>query len=222
MSYTTAQSVIDQAKYLTGKTNLSDADALRLLALALNEYSYIALTTDGKAQVDDSEEPDTSRASTTLSSGANKVRIGTDFLTWSFVEVEDANGKRHRLTPFDQRFNEETTTVSTKTGRPRQYDFYGGVFYFDTYADQDYTVRAHYGRAFTHPTSLSATLGIPSIHVEYLAKHIAANLALASNDPSYTQLRNEQEMSKRQVEDFYRVRDEDMPQVLAGKMDIRR
>lgn len=224
MAQNTAQNIIDQAKYLTGSTNLSNRDGVRLLGYGLDEYTYLAITSDGKAQVDDTEETDISRATATLASGKNKVTVGVDFLTWSFIEIEDSNGNRYRLSPYDQRYSEETTPKSTETGRPKRYDFYGGVFYFDKYADQDYTIRAHFSRAFTHASTdnLTKVVGIPSIHAEYLAIHMAARIALANNDPSYTQFRNEQTAYEVRIQDFYRVRDEDAPQVLQAKMDIRR
>lgn len=224
MAQNTAQNVIDQAKFLTGNSDISNANAVRLLGYSLDQYTYLAITSDGKAQVDDTEESDISRATATLSSGNNKVNVGADFLTWSFVEIEDSNGNRYRLEPFDQRTKEETTVKTTTTGRPNKYDYYGGHFYFNKYADQDYTLRAHFSRAFTQPTvsDLTVTIGIPSIHAEYLALHMATRMAMAANDPSYTSFRNELTNYEMRIQDFYRVRDEDMPQILQAKLDVRK
>lgn len=224
MAQNTAQNIIDHIKFLTGQDNLSTADGVRLINYAQDEYTYLAITADGKAQVDDSGETDANRASATLSSGTNKVRLGADFLTWQYVEIEDSNGNRWRVKPYDQRAEEETTPKTTDTGRPTRYDFYGGVFYFDKYADQDYTIRAHYSAAFTHATTdnLTKAIGIPSIHAEYIALHAAARLALANNDPSHAALRNERSAYEVRIQDFYRVRDEDMPQVLQATVDVRR
>lgn len=224
MAQNNVTDTIAQIKFLTGQTNLANTDAVRLINYALDKYTHLAITSDGKAQVDDSENADMNRATTTLSSGTNKVQMGGDFLFWQFVEIEDSQGNRFRLTPYDQRYQEETTPKSTDTGRPKRYDYYGGVFYFDTYADQDYTIRAHYSRAFNHVSTddLTATIGIPTIHAEYPALHASARLTLANNDPSHSRIRDEVALMERDIGDFYRSRDEDMPQVLQAKMDVRR
>jgi hypothetical protein len=225
MAQNNVTDTIAQIKFLTGQTNLSNADAVRLINYASDKYTYLAISADGKAQVDDSgNDDDINRATTTLSSGTYKVRLGGDFLTWQYVEIEDSNGTRHRLKPYDQRFQEEVTPSSANTGRPKRYDYYGGVFYFDTYADQDYTIRAHYSRAFNHVSTddLTATIGIPSHHAEYPALHASSRLTLANNDPSHSRLRDEVTLMERDITDFYRTRDEDMPQVLQAKMDVRR
>lgn len=224
MAQNNVTDTIAQIKFLTGQTNLSNDDACRLINYALDKYTYLSITTDGKAQVDDSENADQSRATTTLEANTNKVALGGDFLSWQYVEIEDGTGNRYRLAPYDQRFEEQTTPQSTNTGRPKRYDYYGGVFYFDVYADQDYTIRAHYSRAFNHVSTsdLTATIGIPSIHAEYPALHASARLALARNDSNYSRLRDEVTLMERDIVDFYRVRDEDMPQILQAKMDVRR
>jgi len=224
MAQNNVTDTIAHIKDLTGLTNLTNEKACRQINYAIDKYTYLALTSSGKAQVDDSTNTDINRATATLSSGTNKVQIGGDFIMWQFLEIEDGNGNRWRLTPYDQRFQEETTPKSTDTGRPSRYDYYGGVFYFDRYADQDYTIRAHYERAFNHVSTdnLSATIGIPSIHAEYPALYASARLMIGSNDSSYSAIRNEQQRMEMDITDFYRVRDEDMPQILQAKVDVRR
>jgi len=215
---------IAHIKDLTGQDNLSNAKAVRLINYAQDKYTYLALTAGGKAQVDDTTNTDINRATATLESGQVKVQIGADFVMWSFLEIEDSEGNRWRLKPYDQRFQEKTTPKSTDTGRPTMYDYYGGIFYFDRYADQDYTVRAHYERAFNHVSTddLTATIGIPSIHAEYIAFFGAERVAMSTNDPSFTVFRDERMRMERDITDFYRVRDEDMPQVLQARVDVRR
>lgn len=224
MAHNNLQDTIDQIKLLSGQTNVTNTAAARQVNYSLDKYTYLAITSDGKAQVDDTTNDDISRATATLDAGKNKVKLGGDFITWSYIEIENSAGERWRLKPYDQRFNEETTTSSANTGRPSRYDYYGGHFYFDKYADQAYTVRAHYNRAFNHVSvdNLSATIGIPTIHAEYLAVSGAAKLALANNDPSYTSLKREVMEMEEDIVDFYRTRDEDMPQVLQAKIDVRR
>ncbi len=220
----TVSTTIEHIKDLTGQTNLSNAKACRLINYALDKYTYLALTTDGKAQIDDSGNDDVNRATATLSAGTNKVQMGADFIMWSFVEIEDSAGNKWRLTPYDQRFEEKTTPSPANTGRPKQYDAYGGLFYFDVYADQDYTIRAHYSRAFNHVSTdnLTAQIGIPSIHAEYLAMFAAGRVGMGNKDATFSAIRAEQTQMEREIVDFYRVRDEDMPQILQAKADVRR
>lgn len=220
----TVTETIEHIKDLTGQSNLSNAKGVRLINYGLDKYTYLALTADGKAQVDDSGNDDVNRATATLTSGTNKVQMGADFIMWSFVEIEDSEGNRWRLTPYDQRFQEETTPKTTDTGRPTRYDSYGGLFYFDKYADQNYTIRAHYSRAFNHvsESNLSAEIGIPSIHSEYIAMFASGRVGMGMSDSAFTAIRNEQTQMEREIVDFYRVRDEDMPQILQAKADVRR
>jgi len=220
----TVSSTIEHIKDLTGQTNLSNAKGVRLINYALDKYTYLALTTDGKAQIDDSGNDDVNRAIATLQAGTNKVQMGADFIMWSFVEIEDSAGNKWRLTPYDQRFEEKTTPSPANTGRPKQYDSYGGLFYFDVYADQDYTIRAHYSRAFNHVSvdNLTATIGIPSIHAEYPALFAAGRVGMGNSDSAFSAIRAEQTLMEREIVDFYRVRDEDMPQILQAKADVRR
>lgn len=224
MAQNNVQDTIDQIKDLTGQTNLSNAKAVRQINYGLDRYTYFAITSDGKAQVDDSTNDNINRATATLSSGTNSVKIGADFIGWQFVEIENSNGDRWRLKPYDQRFTEETTPKAENTGRPKRYDYYGGVFYFDTYADEDYTIRAHYNRAFNHVTvdDLSATIGIPTIHAEYPALFAASRIGIGMSDTAYVQIRDERRLMEREIEDFYRTRDEDAPQILQAKVDVRR
>lgn len=224
MAQNSTRQLIDHLKFLSGQDSLTDAQAATLLNYGIDSYTQLAITTDGKAQVDDAEEDDVSRATATLSSGSNKVNIGADFISWSFVEIEDADGNKTRLTPYDLRYSEETTPSSTVTSKPSRYDYYGGVFYFDTYADQAYTIRALYSRAFTHldADTPSQVLGIPSIHAEYPVMHALYRLSLRTADEHRSQVRNELVDMERKIADFYRERDEDTPKRLIAKMDIRK
>lgn len=222
MALNTQSALITQLKYLSGQDNLSDADAVRLLNYALDDYTHLAINSDGKWQVDDTEEEDVSRATTTLAANENKVSFSSDFLKVSFVEIEDGTDKL-RLLPYDLRFEKETTPRTDNTGRPDRYDYYGGVMYFDRYADKAYTVRVFFSRPFTHLTTenTSQVIGIPSIHCEYLVFHAMHRLALRNSDSSRAQIRQELMELEQRVQDFYRRRDEDGGTFIRGKMDIR-
>ena len=50
----------------------------------------------------------------------------------------------------------------------------------------------------------------------------AGRVGMGNSDSAFSAIRAEQAQMEREIVDFYRVRDEDMPQVLQAKVDVRR
>lgn len=226
MAINTQSQLIDHLRFLSGtRTNsLTDADARRLLNFAIDHYSHIAMTSDGKWQVDDSQNTDQPIATTTLSATKNQLELQPAFLSIHWVEIEDGSGNKHRVRPHDRRFAEQTTPQSSKTGRPQFYDYNGGILTFDRYADTSYTVRVFFTRAFSHLTSDggdSQTVGVPTIHTEYLVMYAMHRLGLKTADENRAQVRQELEQMERDIRVFYGRRDEDTENRIIGRMDIR-
>lgn len=227
MAINTQSELIDHLRFMAGESSnsLTETDAVRLLNFAIDHYSYLAITKDGLWQVDDTEDSEISRATGTLAANKAVMALTDQFLTLSYVEIEDPTpGDKWRLKTADRRFDGDTTVKSTNTGRPTTYDFYGGQLYFNKYADQAYTVRAFYSRPFNHLAvgSSSQQVGIPSIHTEYLVMYALHRAGLRSGDESREQVRRELQFMERDIMDFYGRRDEDREQKIIGKMDIRR
>lgn len=213
MAINTQAQLVSHLRFLAGQNSnsLSTADAVTLLNFAIDEYSYIAMTSDGLWQVDDTEDSGVSRATSTITSASNSISLNIEHLQLSFVELEDSNGDKTRLTPYDLRKEDTTTPDSTPTSKPTKYDFYGGVLYLDTYTDQEYTIRIFYTRPFNHLTEAgtSTEVGVPSIHTEYLVLHALARLGLRTADENRVQVRQEVDLLEDKIRDFYANRDED-------------
>lgn len=211
----TQSELIEHLRFMGGDnaTSLPTSDAVRLLNFALDRYSYLAITTDGRWQFDDTENTDLPRASITLSAGDIAVPLNATHLTIRFAELTDASGNKTRLKTFDRRGVDTVTPRTTDTGQPYAYDYEAGVLYFDQYVDDTYTLTIHFSRAATHLTTDNTTqvVGIPTIHTEYLVLYAAYRNSFRTNDEHRPQLREEVEQMEQDVRDFYGRRDEDTP-----------
>lgn len=213
MAINTQSELITHLKYLTGQDNLNDADARRLLNFALDDYTYIAITSDGNWQWDDSSNTDIPRATATLAANQVKLELPVTFLAIQQVTITDSTGNINVIEPYDQAKRQQAVPRTQDTGQPNRYDYMGGYMYFDAYADQDYTVTVHYSRPAIHleADNDSQVVGIPTIHTEYLVFHAAHRLGIRNADNSLVQFRNEMVEMERKIRDFYGKRDEDTP-----------
>ena len=213
MAQNTQSELVAHLRFLAGQntTSLTTADAVTLLNYAIDDYSYIAMTADGLWQVDDTEDSGVSRATASLTANQNSISLNIEHLQISFIELEDSDGNKYRLEPYDLRKSKHTTPDTTSTSKPTRYDYYGGVLYFDSFTDAAYTIRMFYTRPFNHLTDAGTTteVGIPSIHSEYLVLHALARLGLRTADENRVQVRQEVDLFEERIRDFYSHRDED-------------
>lgn len=220
MENNTIQTLVDHLKFLSGSDTLTDEQAIRLLNFAVDDYSYIAITSSGRAKFDANTNSTYPRATTTLSSGS--VEIDNTFLAVNKVKIT-VNGKKVVLQPLDSRDYKDTDLSAefSGTGVPKYYDWdANGIFVYPT-PDTSYTMEIEYTRA--HPrystSSMTASVGIPSIHEEYLVIHALHKLAVRNVDTTTrAEMRNEKENFEKRIRDFYSKRDQDTVQQLTGSV----
>lgn len=212
MQTNTVQTLVDYIKDLTGQTNLSDAKAIRAINFAVDNYTYIALTSGGKWKWDSSNQTDVPRVTTTIGASDEKVSLETELLAIQQVEILE-NGKYKPLDPIDIRDRQDASlsTVYSGTGEPQYYDYDSGNLYIYPQSDTSRTLRVTYSRA--HPrfttSDLSSSIGVVPIHEEYIALYAADRVMIGTNDPSRTQIRNEMVAKEAEIRDMFSKRDQD-------------
>lgn len=219
MAINTQSELVSHLRFLAGESSnsLTTEEAVRLLNFGLDRYSYIALTSDGRWQFDDTENTDVPRASATLSSGEISMPLNSTHLGIRFIEVTDSDGNKYRLSPFDRTLEDGPTPKTTDTGQPSKYDYEAGVLYFDRYSDASYTVTIHFNRSASHLTTANTTqvVGIPTIHTEYIVLFALHRLGFRTGNENRTQLRQELVELERSIQDDLSNRNEDTAERLS-------
>lgn len=236
----TYQTPLDQLKFITGQDNLTDTDGLRLLNYALDAYSSIVMECDGRWKWDDSRNTDHPKGYAALVAGQSDYQLDITFLQIDQVHVK-IDGRWKVLTQADSRENrdEPLDQQYATSGDPQFYDFDGESIFL--YPAPDFTdtgdltdtdnlsLRVLYTRPATAITALSDTLGIPTIHAEYLALHAARQLAFRVADSARSDIRDElvkwegQEINGQRsggkIRSFFEKRDEDRPRRMKPKSE---
>lgn len=226
---TTLQGVVQHVRDLTGQDALSIEKATRYINFALDDYSYIAITSDNRWKFDASTHVNSSGNKTlpraTYIYGANKesVPLNEDFLTVNRVSWLN-NGKYYPLSPVDSKDDKKNnlSTVYESNGDPVKYDYDGHNLFLYPKPPNDITVKIEFSRAAPHfgTTDTTAEIGIPSIHIEYIAVNAAYKISFSTNDPIIARLKERKDEIEDDIRDFYSKRDEDTPHKLIGKINI--
>lgn len=202
----TVQTLIDYVKDLTGQTNLADAKSIRALNFAVDNYSFLALTSSGKWQWDSRNQSDVSRVTTTSSDST--LDLENELLSLLELEVL-VGGKYKRLTPADYR-DSAYDSLKSATGTPTHYDLVGNQIRLLGTPDASYNYRLTYGR--NHPRysadNLTANTGVLPIHEEYVALYAADRVMIGMSDSARAAVRNELQVKEAEVRDFFSKRDQ--------------
>lgn len=227
----TKQGLVEHLKFITGQDSLSANDATRLLNMALDDYSYIALTSSGRWKFDDlthvNEDGDETFpiATATLNADEESVPLETDLLMINQVQIQ-IDGKWQVLEPVDTRDSkhEVLSTTYSVNGKPIKYDYDAHSLFFYPKSDTARSVRVLYSRPspYFSVTDTGAPIGIPRIHHEYLVLHAANRLNLRTNDSNSVKIKQELLEFEQKIRDFYSKRDQDTPRRLKAKINVPR
>ena len=152
---------------------LCDADSnsyqdpilLRRVNMAYEEIVGKLIQTDGRWQFDDSNYTDLPIGTTDLVAGQQDYSFDVRFLNVIAVEVKDANGEWHKLTPIDKETHEGSISqYQTTNGMPTEYDKQGeSILLYPAPASGSVTLTAglkvHYQRTASIFTSAEVTTG---------------------------------------------------------------
>jgi hypothetical protein len=220
MIQNTVQTLIDYVKDLTGQSNASTAKIIRALNFAVDNYSYIKITSSGRWKWDSRSQGDLNVVSTTTSDSI--LTLEDELTAIQSLEVL-VDGSYKLLENIDQRdVDRPLSTLTTGNSYPAYFDPEGRFVRLYPAPTGSYTYRLTYTRP--HPRysadALTAETGIEPIHEEYIALYAADRLMIGSNDPSRTAIRNELSVKEREIRDLSSKRDQSRPMKLPMKINV--
>lgn len=195
---------------------------------ALDRFLFLAMTADGKWQVDDSNNTDLPVAYTDLVSGQRDYSIAASMIMIEKVVIKDSSGNKKIIKPVDISQSDSNflaknivETPSGDSGIPVAYDKAYNSIILSPIPNYSYTggLIVHYKRGPNYFTSTDTTKepGIPSIFHSYIA-HYASYLWLVDKDQQRAAriydlvLRDEQAITE-----FYSKRNVDDKIIISGK-----
>lgn len=239
------QGLFEHTKFLTGQTNLNIKDFTRLANFAMDDYSSIVMSADGRWKFDDFTNTTNPQGFTKVTAGQRGYTLATNYLQISKVELK-VDGMWRVLEPIDQRdYKNQALDETFKTpSDPKYYDYdgqqiklYPAPDFSDTgtVSESDPGAVASLHVDFTRPaeyfdtTDTTATIGIPRLHHQYIALKASHMVAMSTNDPSISKLEQElvswegQERNGRlsggKIREYFSVRDENTPRRLKPSLN---
>ncbi len=191
----------------------------------MNKFMLLAISSEGKWQVDDSNQTDYPIVMGNLVANQQDYSFdldadGNQIMEIYRIEVKDSNGIYRQLTPIDQsELRGIALTEFMKTaGLPMFYDkTANGVFLYPTpnYASTQ-GLKLYVNRTSTYFTVSDTTKkpGIPWIFHEYLAVRPSYYYSLQKGLPQVTNLGNEMVRFEQMITDYYSKRTRDEPKFI--------
>lgn len=219
------QGLYEHVKFLTIQDSLKFKDFVRLVNFALDDYTYLALTSTLRWKFDDSTYTSTHPIAThDITGGRNDYELDVDFLSVDQVEVY-TNGKWKKLENIDRKDRDyPLSTIYESSGNPQFFDYDGrSIFLYPTPtsgAEEGLKVYFQRPAQYFEVTDTTATIGIPRIHHEYLALHAAQTLTIRTNDKINFQITNKLTKKEKEIRDFYSKRDKTRPRKLKGIINV--
>lgn len=241
----TQQGLFQHVKYITGQSSLSIEDFTRMLNFAVDDYSSIALSADGRAKFDAATYTNEPAGWTQVVAGQRSYTLENSFDQIHKVEIIK-DGTRTVVEPIDQRDwkNESLEQTFATNGRPKYYDWDGQQLklYPATDWSDSGTVDADNPSAnaslyvdhsrsapYFNTTDTTATIGIPRVHHRYLALKVQHAVMMATNDPSITKVEQELtsweglerngRLSGGKIREYYTTRDANTPRRIISKVN---
>jgi len=224
---TTLSSIYDQLLFLSGQnsTSVPIEDAVRLFNYALNEYTYLALTSDGDWKFDDSANSAQPTVSYNVVAGTSTYTIATSTLMIEAVHYlnGDSWAKLEHISRLDEG-NWPLETQNSTAGTPKYYDLDGNILKLYPTPSESVTsgLKLYISRAADHfpDTALANTIGIPLLHINFLVYHALYQLSTRLNDDSRAIYRDELFRLTREVKDYFSRRNDGAPKRLVGKVNV--
>lgn len=223
------QGLVQHLKFLSGLDSLGINDIVRLFNFALDDYSYLALTSSGRWKFDDSthRNSDGDRtlpiATATLNSGEASIPLSTNFMS---IEKVMLNG--NILKPIDQRdYQTNTPSQIFGTGLATHFDYDAHNLFFYPNGDGG-TVKILYSRLspYFEVTDEDVEVGIPRLHHLYLIYHALNQLGFRTIDANKTDVKVELQKWEGtngfggKIRDFYYRRDQTTGRKMRAKIHV--
>lgn len=225
----TYQKALDKIKFLSGQSNITDAEGINVLDMALDDYTDIAIKADSAVKFDDDGNEDQPIAYKAVVSSQHAYNVDISFLQRDQVHIK-YDGTWHVLEPVDSREykNKPLEAMYSTPGKPKYYDADGQTLKLypapdwsdsgDLTDTDNLSLKVRHTRPANYVSNLADTLGIPRPHINYLVWHGVHQLMVKTNDPGLVEARNERDRQARQVKDHFTLRDEDRTRLIRPKI----
>jgi len=226
----TAKDLNDHLKFLTAQDNLSDANANRLFKYAADDYSSIAMGTDGVQKFDDRSHDTYPISTSTVTATNPKIELDKSFLQMDRVTITLSDGTEQPLKAIDRRDHKDTSLLKVYgTGTPTAYDVDGNGLEVFPHPEKDYVVTVYFTRAakYIDVTDDTNEIGLPRTHHYYFILHACRQLGFRTIDSNRVDISQELikwegndssgRMSGGRIRDYYSNRDEDRPRRIRVK-----
>jgi len=202
---------------ISGDTNLL-ATFTRYLNEGLNRVASLIMSSDGRWQFDDNNQTDYPIGTTNLVNAQKDYQFSVNYLKITRVEVQDAAGSWHLLTPMDQAdiYDQSLTDFLKTSGLPKYYDkMANSIFLYPSPATASVTTTNGLKVWFQRPPSYfitSDTTKVPGFNsmfhrlVALIASRDYAITKQLSNAKSLAELVTQQEDS---LAETYTLRNKD-------------
>jgi len=211
----TLQGAVQHLKYISGQDSLSDNDAARLINMAMDDYSSMAMLSGGDWKFDSNSSTTNPIATTPVDPIKNSYQLATSFLVVDRVEYINGSDTTV-LQQTDRRDYSQPLSKEFGTGSiPRAFDFDGNsISLYPTPVSG--TIKVYTIRPLTHFDGTDATvqLGIPTIHQEFIPLKAMQKMGLRLSDGDYSRASNQlvewegQGGAGGKIRDFYSKRDQ--------------
>jgi hypothetical protein len=232
---TTTQSMVARMNRIAGTTNVTYplVDKASDSNEALDRYWFLALTADGKWQLDDINNTDLPSARAQINSGQQDYGLSTDMLEVDKVLVKDSAGIWTELTPIDirqSRSNIHAQNIielpSGNSGVPTHYDISGNSLFLDPVPNytQAASLRVIFKRGANYfiSTDTSKQPGIPSIHHPYIVRRAAWTFLNDKNPVKADKLFASIQQEEDAIQEFFSKRNSNEPtKVIPARRRIR-
>lgn len=227
----TPADLYEHLKFLTGQDNLTETAANRLFKYAIDDYSAIAMDSDGVQKFDDSSYDTYPVYTATVDSSNPKIELDDSFLQIDRVEIDVSDGSKQVLKAIDRRDfkNDSLSSVFGSSGLPTAYDIDGNGIEMWPHPDQSYTVTVYPTRAaqYIDVTDDLNVVGLRRTHHYYLILHCCRQLGFRTIDSNRTDIAAELvkwegqmvngRMTGGKIRHDFQRRDEDRPRRLRVK-----
>lgn len=218
MQTNTVQTLIDYVKDITGLSNASDAKIIRALNFGVDDYSRQRILSSKRFTPDSINHGNVARVTGVASSGKLSLDSLPDLIGIRQVEVL-VGGSYKKLESVDVKDESlPLDTLYAGSGTPQVYDVRSNTIYI--YPSSSQTIRVEYTR--NHPrfstSNLTQDVGVLNIDEEYVALFASDRLMIGSNNPSRTQVRNELELKKREMQQTFANLDQDYSKRVTTKV----
>lgn len=185
---------------------------------ALNRYMMLAISAEGKWQVDDSNQTDYPVVYGDIVSGQQDYSFTTDetgnqILDIYKVRIKDSAGNWKTLTQRDIQSLDDEPLNTTQTGVANQYDLTANGIFLNIIPNYNSTdgLEIYVNRTPTYFLTSDTTkkAGIPWTHHEYLAIRPAYYYCLQKGLPQANALGNEMIRMESSIENYYADRNKD-------------